>query len=218
MEKVLLLIFFIPTLIFCQDDNVIIEKTRKDKEKEIFVNDLIAKMTLMEKIGQMNQYSNFYDFTGPYPKNFVDSLKFEQLKQGLVGSVLNVSGVKKVKKMQKLVIDNSRMKIPLLFALDVIHGFQTINPIPLAESASWNLELIQKSASIAAKEAASAGINWTFAPMVDITRDPRWGRIMEGAGEDPYLGSKIAVAWNASVPIKGRPTWTVIITKGTESI
>ena len=86
------------------------------------------------------------------------------------------------------------MKIPLLFALDVIHGFQTINPIPLAESASWNLELIQKSASIAAKEAASAGINWTFAPMVDITRDPRWGRIMEGAGEDPYLGSKIAVA------------------------
>ena len=194
MEKVLLLIFFIPTLIFCQDDNVIIEMTRKDKEKEIFVNDLIAKMTLMEKIGQMNQYSNFYDFTGPYPKNFVDSLKFEQLKQGLVGSVLNVSGVKKVKKMQKLVIDNSRMKIPLLFALDVIHGFQTINPIPLAESASWNLELIQKSASIAAKEAASAGINWTFAPMVDITRDPRWGRIMEGAGEDPYLGSKIAVA------------------------
>ena len=194
MKKVLVLIVFVPTLIFCQVDNSVIDETKKQKKKEIFINDLIAKMTLMEKIGQMNQYSNFYDFTGPYPKNFVDSLKFEQLKQGLVGSVLNVSGVKKVKKMQKLVIDNSRMKIPLLFALDVIHGFQTINPIPLAESASWNLELIQKSASIAAKEAASAGINWTFAPMVDITRDPRWGRIMEGSGEDPYLGSKVAVA------------------------
>ena len=122
MKKVLVLIVFVPTLIFCQVDNSVIDETKKQKKKEIFINDLIAKMTLMEKIGQMNQYSNFYDFTGPYPKNYVDSLRFEQLKQGLVGSVLNVSGVKKVKKMQKLVIDNSRMKIPLLFALDVILG------------------------------------------------------------------------------------------------
>jgi beta-glucosidase len=99
-----------------------------------------------------------------------------------------------VRALQKLAIENSRLKIPLLFALDVIHGYKTISPIPLAESASWNLGLIQKSASMAAREAAASGINWTFAPMVDISRDARWGRVMEGGGEDPYLGSKIAVA------------------------
>ena len=123
-----------------------------------------------------------------------DSIKYEQIKSGLVGSVLNVTGVRDVKAMQKLAIENSRLKIPLIFALDVIHGYTTISPIPLAESASWNLDLIEGSAAMAAKEAASAGLNWTFAPMVDISRDARWGRVMEGAGEDPYLGSKIAVA------------------------
>ena len=162
--------------------------------KDIFIDDLLAQMTVLEKIGQLNQYSSFFDVTGPAPNKGEDSLKYEQIKQGLVGSVLNVSGVQEVRAMQKLAVENSRLKIPLIFALDVIHGFKTISPIPLAESASWNLDLIKKSATMAAKEAASAGINWTFAPMVDISRDARWGRVMEGAGEDPYLGSKIAVA------------------------
>lgn len=162
--------------------------------KDIFIDDLLAQMTVLEKIGQLNQYSSFFDVTGPAPNKGEDSLKYAQIKQGLVGSVLNVSGVQEVRAMQKLAVENSRLKIPLIFALDVIHGFKTISPIPLAESASWNLDLIKKSATMAAKEAASAGINWTFAPMVDISRDARWGRVMEGAGEDPYLGSKIAVA------------------------
>ena len=163
-------------------------------QKERFINDLISKMTSMEKIGQLNQYSSFFDVTGPKPTRMEDSIKYEQIKSGLVGSVLNVTGVRDVKAMQKLAIENSRLKIPLIFALDVIHGYRTISPIPLAESASWNLDLIEGSAAMAAKEAASAGLNWTFAPMVDISRDARWGRVMEGAGEDPYLGSKIAVA------------------------
>lgn len=163
-------------------------------DKDKFITNLLSEMTLMEKIGQLNQYSSFFDATGPAPNKGEDSLKYEQIKQGLVGSVLNVSGVKDVRALQKLAIENSRLKIPLLFALDVIHGYKTISPIPLAESASWNLGLIQKSASMAAREAAASGINWTFAPMVDISRDARWGRVMEGGGEDPYLGSKIAVA------------------------
>jgi len=163
-------------------------------DKDKFITNLLSEMTLMEKIGQLNQYSSFFDATGPAPNSGEDSLKYEQIKQGLVGSVLNVSGVKEVRALQKLAIENSRLKIPLIFALDVIHGYKTISPIPLAESASWNLGLIQKSASMAAREAAASGINWTFAPMVDISRDARWGRVMEGGGEDPYLGSKIAVA------------------------
>ena len=163
-------------------------------QKEIFINRLISKMTVMEKIGQLNQYSSFFNVTGPKPTNAQDSIKYEQIKRGLVGSVLNVTGVRDVKAMQALAIEESRLKIPLLFGLDVIHGFKTISPIPLAESASWNLDLIEKSARMAAKEAASAGINWTFAPMVDISRDARWGRVMESPGEDPYLGSKIAVS------------------------
>ena len=184
MKQILILLAFI--LFGCNNDPF--------SEKDKFLKKLISKMTVMEKIGQLNQYSSFFDVTGPGPKKGEDSLKYEQIKQGLVGSVLNVSGVEEVRAMQKLVIENSRLKIPLIFALDVIHGYKTISPIPLAESASWNLGLIQNSASMAAKEAAASGINWTFAPMVDISRDARWGRVMEGGGEDPYLGSKIAVA------------------------
>jgi len=182
------IIFTIIAFLFfgCSNSNL------NDKDK--FITNLLSEMTLMEKIGQLNQYSSFFDATGPAPNKGEDSLKYEQIKQGLVGSVLNVSGVKEVRALQELAIENSRLKIPLIFALDVIHGYKTISPIPLAESASWNLGLIQKSASMAAREAAASGINWTFAPMVDISRDARWGRVMEGGGEDPYLGSKIAVA------------------------
>ena len=151
-------------------------------------------MTLDEKIGQMNQYSSFWDVTGPAPKEGSAALQFEQLKNGLVGSMLNVHGVENVYKLQKIAVEETRLGIPLIFGFDVIHGYKTITPIPLAEAASWDLEAIELSAKNAALEASAAGINWTFAPMVDISRDARWGRVMEGGGEDPYLGSKIAFA------------------------
>lgn len=158
------------------------------------VKELLAKMTLEEKVGQMNQYTGFFDPTGPAPKNGNNKNKYEQVKQGLVGSMLNVRGAKEVRAMQKVAVENSRLGIPLVFAFDVIHGFKTTAPIPLAEAASWDLAAIKKSARMAAIEASAAGLNWTFAPMIDISRDARWGRVMEGAGEDTYLGVRIGVA------------------------
>ena len=158
------------------------------------VADLLSKMTLEEKIGQMNQYNGFWNFTGPSPEGGDAKVKYEHLRKGLVGSMLNVRGVKDVRSVQKIAVEESRLGIPLLFGFDLIHGYKTVFPIPLAEAASWDLDAIQLSAQLAAKEAAAAGINWTFAPMVDITRDARWGRVMEGAGEDPYLGSLVAAA------------------------
>lgn len=151
-------------------------------------------MTLEEKVGQMVQYNGFWDLTGPAPKDGDAAKKYADLRAGRVGSMLNVRGVKDVRKVQEIVVNESRLKIPLIIGFDVIHGYKTQSPIPLAESASWDLEAIQLSARMAATEAAAAGINWTFAPMVDISRDARWGRVMEGAGEDPFLGSKIAAA------------------------
>ncbi|MFP5040660.1 beta-glucosidase BglX [Parasediminibacterium sp. JCM 36343] len=158
------------------------------------VNALLKKMTLAEKIGQMNQYNGFWDVTGPVPKDGNAKQKYDHLMKGLVGGVLNVKGTENVRKLQEMVVTKSRLGIPLLFGFDVIHGHKTISPIPLGEAASWDLVAIEKSARIAAIEASAVGINWTFAPMVDITRDARWGRVMEGAGEDPYLGAKIGVA------------------------
>lgn len=158
------------------------------------VDALLAKMTLPEKIGQMNQYNGFWDVTGPAPSEGDAEKKFSHLTQGLVGSVLNVSGVEQVRELQKLVVEESRLGIPLMFGLDVIHGHKTLSPIPLAEAASWDLQAIEKSARVAAIESSARGINWTFAPMVDISRDARWGRVMEGAGEDTYLGQKVGVA------------------------
>lgn len=166
-------------------------------EKNIFdkkVDSLIKIMTLEEKIGQLNQYNGFWDVTGPDPKDGAAAVKYDHLKKGLVGSMLNIKGVKDVKKIQKIAVEETRLGIPLLFGFDVIHGLKTISPIPLAEAASWDLEAIENSAAIAAEESAAVGINWTFAPMVDISQDARWGRVMEGAGEDPFLGSKIAFA------------------------
>jgi len=154
------------------------------------VDSLIHLMTLEEKVGQLNQYSGA-QATGPVTPR--QSYMLNDIRSGRVGSMLNVKGVKDTREIQAQAL-KSRLKIPLLFGLDVIHGFKTVFPIPLAEAASWDLEAIKMSAHIAAKEAAAAGIHWTFAPMVDICRDPRWGRIMEGAGEDPYLASMIAKA------------------------
>lgn len=154
------------------------------------VNVLLQRMTLEEKIGQLNQYSG-KAMTGPAnaKKNDLQT----EIKNGWVGSMLNVKGAKNTREVQALAMQ-SRLKIPLLFSLDVIHGYQTTFPIPLAEAASWDMDAIRLSAHLAAREAAASGIHWTFAPMVDIARDPRWGRVMEGAGEDPYLGSRIAEA------------------------
>ena len=147
-------------------------------------------MTLDEKIGQMNQYNGDWDATGPIT---ADGDKQNQIRKGMLGSMLNVTGVEHTRQLQEIAMQ-SRLKIPLLFGQDIIHGYRTTFPIPLAEAASWDLEAIQLSARIAATEAAAGGVHWTFAPMVDIARDPRWGRVMEGAGEDPYLGSLIAKA------------------------
>ncbi len=158
------------------------------------VDSLLQLMTLEEKVGQMNQYNGFWDVTGPVPENGNAAMKYEHLKKGWVGSMLNVTGVKNVRKLQQLVVEESRLGIPLLFGQDVIHGYKTLSPIPLAEAASWDMAAIEMSARIAAEEASAVGINWTFAPMVDISRDARWGRVMEGGGEDPYLGMHIARA------------------------
>lgn len=154
------------------------------------VEELLQKMTLEEKIGQLNQYSSDWNQTGPMT---INPNKQTEIKNGQIGSMLNVIGTTYTRQYQELAMQ-SRLKIPLLFGLDVIHGYKTTFPIPLAEAASWDLPAIELSARVAATEAAAGGIHWTFAPMVDITRDPRWGRVMEGAGEDTYLGSKIAYA------------------------
>ena len=154
------------------------------------VNDLLKKMTIEEKVGQLNQYTGDNQATGPIT---INPNKQAEIKQGLIGSMLNVIGTKYTRQYQELAMQ-SRLKIPLLFGQDVIHGYKTTFPLPLAEAASWDLAAIELGARVAATEAAASGIHWTFAPMVDIGRDPRWGRVMEGAGEDTYLGSKIAYA------------------------
>lgn len=154
------------------------------------VDTLLKQMTLEEKIGQLNQYNDDSKATGPIT---VDNDKASQIRKGQVGSLLNCLGTERTRSWQKLAME-SRLKIPLLFGQDVIHGYKTTFPVPLGEAASWDLAAIQKAARIAAIEASASGIHWTFAPMVDIARDPRWGRVMEGAGEDPYLGSLIAKA------------------------
>lgn len=154
------------------------------------VDSLIRLMTLEEKVGQLHQITSDFAATGPITR---DGEKQDRVRKGMVGSYLNVTGAARTRSLQEIAMQ-SRLKIPLLFAQDVIHGFRTIFPLPLAEAASWDMDAIERSARIAAKEAAASGIHWTFAPMVDISRDPRWGRVMEGAGEDTYLGSQIAKA------------------------
>ncbi len=151
-------------------------------------------MTVQEKVGQLTQLTGFGDVTGPMPNDEDARWKHELVRAGEIGSMLNVIGVEDVREIQRYAVEESRLKIPVMFAYDVIHGHRTIFPLPLAEAASWDLDLMEETARIAAREAAAQGLNWTFAPMVDLSRDPRWGRVMEGAGEDPFLGSAIAVA------------------------
>ena len=179
-------------LSFCIGLSAQSNTTAKMKKIDFSVDSLLRLMTLEEKIGQMNQYNGFWEVTGPAPASGNAKIKYEHLKKGWVGAVLNVKGIKDVRSLQEIVVKESRLGIPLLFGFDVIHGQKTLAPIPLAESASWDTTAIKQSAANAAKEAASLGLNWAFAPMVDVTRDARWGRVMEGAGEDPFLGSVIA--------------------------
>ena len=159
---------------------------RKPAEIEKQINILIAKMTLAEKLGQLQQLDG--DANGTFRAEHIDLAR-----KGLLGSTLNVRNVKNTNELQRAALE-SRLRIPILLGFDVIHGYRTIFPVPLGEAASWDLESIEKTAAIAAAEARAAGVHWTFAPMVDIARDPRWGRIIEGAGEDTFLGSKIAFA------------------------
>lgn len=168
--------------------------TQLDPVIEKRVDSLLSLMNLQEKVGQMTQYNGSWDVTGPIPKGGDNEMKYTHIQNGMVGSMLNVVGSNATRKAQELAVNGSRLGIPLLFGYDVVHGYKTMFPLPLAEAASWDLEAIERSARMAAVEASSAGIHWTFAPMVDISRDARWGRVMEGAGEDPYLGSLIAAA------------------------
>jgi len=157
------------------------------------VDSVMALMTLDEKIGQLNQLS-FGIGWGPTVKSNVPAEYKELIRKGKIGSFLNALGAEFTRDLQKIAVTESRLKIPLIFGYDVIHGFKTIFPIPLGEAATWQPEMVEMSTHYQALEASSAGVNWTFSPMVDIARDPRWGRIMEGSGEDPYLGSLMAAA------------------------
>lgn len=162
-----------------------------NKEKmNAFVSNLMKKMTIDEKIGQLNLPSAG-DFTTGTAKN---SNIGQSIKEGKVGGLFNIKGADKILAIQRIAVEESRLKIPLLFGMDVIHGYETTFPIPLGLSCTWNMQTVEQSARIAAIEASAGGINWTFSPMVDLSRDPRWGRVAEGSGEDPYLGSKIAQA------------------------
>lgn len=164
---------------------------KADKGKmDQFIDNLMGKMTLQEKIGQLNLPVSGEIVTGQAKSSDVAG----KIRKGQVGGLFNVKGVENIREVQKIAVEQSRLKIPLLFGMDVIHGYETVFPIPLALSCSWDMEAIKESARIAAKESSADGICWTFSPMVDICRDPRWGRMAEGGGEDPYLGSEISAA------------------------
>src|SRR6202171_1496433 len=158
---------------------------RPDNEKRI--NALLARMTLAERLGQLQQLD------GEGNGNFRPEHR-DLVRKGLLGSTLNVRGAQRTNELQRIAMEESRLKIPLVFGFDVIHGYRTIFPVPLGEASSWDPASAERSTAIAAAEARSAGVHWTFAPMLDIARDARWGRIVEGAGEDPYLGAAMARA------------------------
>lgn len=162
----------------------------QNKPMKEFVDELLSKMTLKEKLGQMNLLPAGNITTGAAQNNPI----VQQIKEGELGGVFNIKGLNEIRTLQEMTIKKSRLGIPLLVGMDVIHGYETIFPVPLALACSWNLQGIENSVRVAALEASAEGVNWTYSPMVDICRDARWGRIVEGAGEDPYLGSLIAKA------------------------
>src|ERR1035438_9682370 len=162
----------------------------QDARMDAFITGLMSKMTLDEKIGQLNLPGSGDIVTGQASSSDIG----KKIKEGQVGGLFNIKSVAKIRAVQKVAVEESRLKIPLIFGMDVIHGYETVFPIPLGLSCSWDMQEIEKSARVAATEASADGICWTFSPMVDISRDPRWGRIAEGNGEDAYLGSQIAKA------------------------
>ncbi|MBD0353227.1 MAG: beta-glucosidase, partial [Flavisolibacter sp.] len=180
----------IPILLLFMTSLLVQAQNTPEAKMNTFIANLMKRMTLDEKIGQLNLPSVGFDVTGPILSQGVE----EKIRQGSVGGVFNTFTPVAVRKLQELAVNQSRLKIPLLFGYDVIHGHRTIFPINLGLAASWDMSLIERTARAAADEASADGLNWTFSPMVDIARDPRWGRISEGAGEDPYLGSQIAQA------------------------
>src|SRR5690606_34345642 len=162
-----------------------------DAEAErAFVDAWLARMTLAEKLGQLNQPPGVGNSTRPAAMAGSE----EQARQGQIGSWLGTQGAELTCRLQKIAVEESRLGIPLLFAYDVIHGMRTVFPVPLGEASSFDPEEVRNAARVAAVEATAHGVHWTYAPMVDIARDPRWGRIVEGSGEDPYLGSVLAAA------------------------
>lgn len=188
MKTKITLLFLITTnFAFAQN------KIALDEQGKKFIDSLMGVMTLQEKIGQMTIYTSDLDVTGPSMHDNY-SVDVKEVKAARLGAIFNAYGPKYVRAFQHLAVDSTRLHIPLLFGSDVIHGHITIFPVPLGEAASWDMNAIEKSERVAADESAADGLNWTFAPMVDIARDPRWGRVVEGAGEDPYLGSQIAKA------------------------
>jgi beta-glucosidase len=166
------------------------QKAAPDAKMNAFVSGLMKKMTVDEKIGQLNLVTGGMAITGSVTNNGIDN----GISKGQIGGIFGLYGTSNVRKAQDAAVKNTRLHIPLIFGLDVIHGHRTIFPIPLGMSATWDMALIQQSAHIAAKEATAEGLNWVFSPMVDIARDARWGRISEGSGEDPWLGGQIAAA------------------------
>jgi len=168
------------------------EKVSGDPDMKVFVDQLMKKMTVQEKIGQLN----LLPWSGEIVTGEASATDVgRKVKEGQVGSLLNIKSVEKIREVQRVAVEESRLGIPLIFGMDVIHGYETTFPIPLAQAASFDMKLIERGARIAAVEASADGISWTYSPMVDICRDPRWGRIAEGAGEDPFLGSRVAEAF-----------------------
>ena len=189
-RSVLLLLAITPLLFLTQSCD---QNQSADSEEAMIeqkVDSLISIMTLEEKVGQLTLYTSDMDQTGAFLRDEYQ----EDIKAGNVGAIFNAYGSEYTRKLQEMAVNETRLGIPLIFGYDVIHGHRTIFPVPLAEASSWDLDMMRKTAKVAAREAASEGLHWTFAPMIDISRDPRWGRIVEGSGEDTYLGSRIAEA------------------------
>ncbi|MEO5891070.1 MAG: glycoside hydrolase family 3 N-terminal domain-containing protein, partial [Ferruginibacter sp.] len=184
MKKTLTVVAFIFSL------SIVVQAQSTNAKMKPFIDALMKKMTLDEKIGQLNLPGSGDIVTGQASNSDIG----KKIREGKVGGLFNIKTVDKIRAVQKVAVEESRLKIPMMFGMDVIHGYETIFPIPLGLSCTWDMKAIEQSARIAATEASADGINWAFSPMVDIARDPRWGRIAEGSGEDVYLGSEIAKA------------------------
>ena len=198
-KKLSLLILFFATGLLTASA----QKSPQDMDR--FIDALMKKMTTEEKIGQLNLPVTGEITTGQAKSSDIAG----KIKKGEVGGLFNLKGVEKIREVQKQAVEESRLGIPLLFGMDVIHGYETMFPIPLGLSCTWDMAAIEESARIAAVEASADGISWTFSPMVDISRDPRWGRVSEGNGEDPFLGAMIAEAMVRGYQGKGRDYNTV---------